>query len=352
MDKLLLALSEQVIKARDLESLTRPLLEMLASVTGLESTYLTEIDLGQSSQHVLFARNVAGLQIPEGMTVEWSDTLCRRAIDEEIGYTDDVAALWGDSQAASELGIRSYLSSPVRTSTGSLYGTLCGASTEQKPAVAGAQQLIAFFAHLIAEQVEREQLLRQLQQANDELSRLALSGPLTGLPNRRALMLELTRLFSLSERAGHPVLIAFVDLDGFKAINDEHGHEAGDRLLTAMARQLSETLRGGDLLARFGGDEFVAVGMGPFPDADTLDGAVAAFRQRLFEHSVLSLPVGDKVIHYPGASVGAVAVMPAEVSVEEALNRADASMYAVKRQRRAAGEGGNPPPSSQVSAPR
>ncbi len=297
MDKLLLALSEQVIKARDLESLTRPLLEMLESVTGLESTYLTEIDLGQSSQHVLFARNAAGLQIPEGMTVEWSDTLCRRAIDDEIGYTDDVAALWGDSQAASELGIRSYLSSPVRTSTGSLYGTLCGASTEQKPAVAGAQQLIAFFAHLIAEQVEREQLLRQLQQANDELSRLALSDPLTGLPNRRALMLELTRLFSLSERAGHPVLIAFVDLDGFKAINDEHGHEAGDRLLTAMARQLSETLRGGDLLARFGGDEFVAVGMGPFPASDTLDGAVAAFRQRLFEHSVLSLPVGDKVIH-------------------------------------------------------
>jgi diguanylate cyclase len=68
MDKLLLALSEQVIKARDLESLTRPLLEMLASVTGLESTYLTEIDLGQSSQHVLFARNVAGLQIPEAVS--------------------------------------------------------------------------------------------------------------------------------------------------------------------------------------------------------------------------------------------------------------------------------------------
>ncbi|MDX7677949.1 diguanylate cyclase, partial [Aeromonas caviae] len=100
MDKILQALSERVTEARDLESLTRPLLEMLASVTGLESTYLTEIDLGQSSQHVLFARNAAGLQIPEGMTVEWSDTLCRRAIDDEIGYTDDVAALWGDSQAA------------------------------------------------------------------------------------------------------------------------------------------------------------------------------------------------------------------------------------------------------------
>ncbi|MGE6108425.1 GGDEF domain-containing protein [Aeromonas sobria] len=345
MDKILLALSEQVIKARDLESLTRPLLEMLESVTGLESTYLTEIDLGQSTQHVRYARNVAGLQIPEGMTVEWSDTLCRRAIDEEIRYTDDVATLWGESLAASELGIRSYLSSPVRTSSGSLYGTLCGASTEQKPAVPGAQQLIAFFAHLIAEQVEREQLLLQLQRANDELSRLALSDPLTGLPNRRALILELTRLFSLSERTGHTVLIAFVDLDGFKAINDEYGHEAGDRLLTSLARQLSETLRSGDMLARFGGDEFVAMGMGPFPTSQTLDGAVEAFRQRLFDHSMLQLPVGDKVIHYPGASVGAVAVMPAEVSVEEALRLADESMYAVKRQRRASGEAESPPSS-------
>ena len=343
MDKILLALSEQVTGARDLESLTRPLLEMLEAVTGLESTYLTEIDLGQSSQYVRYARNVAGLQIPEGMTVEWSDTLCRRAIDEDRRYSDDVAAHWGDSLAATELGIRSYLSSPVRTSSGSLYGTLCGASTEQKPAVVGAEKLIAFFAHLIAEQVEREQLLQQLQRANDDLSRLALSDPLTGLPNRRALMLELTRLFSLSERAGHPVLIAFVDLDGFKAINDEHGHDAGDRLLITMARQLGETLRSGDMLARFGGDEFVAVGMGPFPASQTLDGAVEAFRQRLFEHSVLQLPVGAKVIHYPGASVGAVAVIPTEVSVEEGLRLADESMYAVKRQRRGAGKAGSPP---------
>ena len=95
--------------------------------------------------------------------------------------TPATSPLCGDSQAASELGIRSYLSSPVRTSTGSLYGTLCGASTEQNPRWR-AQQLIAFFAHLIAEQVEQEQLLRQLQQANDELSRLALSDPSPGSP--------------------------------------------------------------------------------------------------------------------------------------------------------------------------
>ena len=344
MDNILQALSVQVTGARDLESLTRPLLEMLETVTGLESTYLTQIDLQQSTQHILFARNAAGLQIPEGATVEWHDTLCRRAIDEDRRYSDDVIDSWGDSQAARALGIRTYLSSPVRTSSGSLYGTLCGASAERKPLVAGAEHLIAFFARLIAEHVEREQLLHQLQRANNELSRQALSDPLTGLPNRRALMLELTRLFSLSERAGHPVLIAFIDLDGFKGINDTHGHEVGDLLLVAMARQLSETLRGGDMLARVGGDEFIAVGMGPIPEAQTVEAAVQTFQRRLFEHSVLQLPLGsEQSLHYPGASVGVVAVDPGQISVDEALRQADARMYAVKRQRRAQGGTSVPP---------
>ncbi|MCX4074363.1 GGDEF domain-containing protein [Aeromonas caviae] len=337
MDKILQTLSERVTAARDLESLTRPLLEMLEAVTGLESTYLTEIDVEQGTQHIRYARNLAGLQIPEGATVEWSDTLCRRAMEEGRLFTDNVAECWGDSDAARAMGIRTYLSSPVRTPSGALYGTLCGASAEQKPPVAGAEQLIAFFARLIAEHVEREQLLLQLQRANDELSRQALCDPLTGLPNRRALMQELTRLFSLSDRAGHPVLIAFIDLDGFKGINDTHGHEAGDRLLTTMARQLSAVLRAGDLLARMGGDEFVAVGMGPHQGDGTVEGAMQVFQRRLFEQSVFPLPIPSRVLHYPGASVGVVAVDPAHTSVDEALRQADARMYEVKRQRRALG---------------
>lgn len=130
MDKILQTLSERVTQARDLESLTRPLLEMLEAVTGLESTYLTQIDVEQGTQSIRYAKNaneVAGLQIPEGITVDWSDTLCRRAIDEGRMFTDNVAECWGDSDAARIMGIRTYLSSPVRTPSGSLYGTLCGA---------------------------------------------------------------------------------------------------------------------------------------------------------------------------------------------------------------------------------
>ncbi|MDF2392836.1 diguanylate cyclase [Aeromonas sp. 2MA4] len=335
MDTILQALSVQVTEARDLESLTRPLLEMLETVTGLESTYLTQIDLEQSAQHILYARNSAALQIPEGVSVDWSDTLCRRALDEGRLYAADVADRWGDSAAARAMGIRTYMSSPVRTSSGSLYGTLCGASAEHKPLVTGSEHLIAFFARLIAEHVEREQLLQQLQQANNELSRQALSDPLTGLPNRRALMLELHRLFSLLKRTGHPLLISFIDLDGFKAINDTHGHDAGDLLLQTMAQQLAGALRSGDLLARVGGDEFVAVGMGPLSGEETVEIAVHSFQRRLFEQSQVQLPLASQVLNYPGASVGVVAVDPASISIDDALRQADACMYAVKRQRRA-----------------
>ncbi|MGL6049097.1 MAG: GGDEF domain-containing protein, partial [Aeromonas salmonicida] len=304
-------------------------------VTGLESTYLTQIDLEQSAQHILYARNSAALQIPEGVSVDWSDTLCRRALDEGRLYAADVADRWGDSAAARAMGIRTYMSSPVRTSSGSLYGTLCGASAEHKPLVTGSEHLIAFFARLIAEHVEREQLLQQLQQANNELSRQALSDPLTGLPNRRALMLELHRLFSLLKRTGHPLLISFIDLDGFKAINDTHGHDAGDLLLQTMAQQLAGALRSGDLLARVGGDEFVAVGMGPLSGEETVEAAVHSFQRRLFEQSQVQLPLASQVLNYPGASVGVVAVDPASISIDDALRQADACMYAVKRQRRA-----------------
>ena len=86
-----------------------------------------------------------------------------------------------------------------------------------------------------------------------------------------------------------------------------------------------------------GGDEFVVVGMGPIPGEETLEAAVQRFRHRLFEHSVLQLPIQSRVLHYPGVSVGVVAVDPAHTSVDEALRQADASMYEVKRQRRALG---------------
>jgi len=91
------------------------------------------------------------------------------------------------------------------------------------------------------------------------VERLAATDPLTGLPNRRALDRRLGAELARADRTGAPLCVVFVDLDGFKTVNDRRGHRAGDALLVEMARRWSAALRPYDLLARHGGDEFVVV---------------------------------------------------------------------------------------------
>lgn len=333
MDSFFAQLSDSVSSARTLEELTRPLLEMLEVVTGLESTYLTTIDLAEGLQHVVYARNSRELQIPEGLSVPWGDTLCKRALDEGRAYTNNVAEVWGDSEAAQQLGIQTYVSTPVRTDDGALYGTLCAASSQRQALTPEAQQTLRLFARLIEQHVERERLLEKLQRANAELKTQALTDALTGLMNRRALMQELARMKSLAQRGGSWLLAGAIDLDGFKQVNDLHGHDAGDDFLRGVAAQLQAGLRGGDVLARMGGDEFVVIGIGPRLSED---GAAAAvlLQQRLAAATVGRYAAGGVDIDYAGASVGVACLDPHAVGVEEVLRESDAAMYRVKLARR------------------
>ena len=335
MDSLFAQLSASVSKARTLEDLTRPLLEMLEVVTGLESTYLTTIDLDLGLQHVVYARNSRELQIPEGLSVPWGDTLCKRALDEGRPYTDCVASQWGDSEAARLLGIQTYVSTPVRTDEGALYGTLCAASSQRRPLTAEAEQALRLFARLIEQHVERERLVEKLQRANAELRTQALTDPLTGLLNRRALLRELAQLSALAQRTGSWLLAGAVDLDGFKLINDTHGHDAGDEFLCSIAAQLQAALRGGDVLARMGGDEFVVIGLGPKLGEDGV-AAAQLLQHRLAAATVGGHPAGATRVDYAGASVG-VACLDPQVGVEQALRESDAAMYRVKLARRRQG---------------
>jgi len=214
VDPLLDRLAVAVPAARTLEELSRPLLEMLGGVSGLESTYLTSIDLDANVQRVQFARNAGALTIPEGLAVPWADTLCKRSLDEGRPYTDAVASCWGDCEAARALGLQTYVSAPIRADDGTLLGTLCGASAERRPLTPDAQALLALFARLIGDFVERERLVERLRAANATLAAHAMSDPLTGLPNRRALVDELQRLLARARRERGRVLV--VDLDGFK----------------------------------------------------------------------------------------------------------------------------------------
>lgn len=324
MDAILNRLAGTVASAQDLEALTRPILELLEAVTGMESTYLTSINVAQGKQDILYARNGDGLQIPEGLSVPWEDTLCKRALDEDCRHTDAVDQRWGDSDAARQLGIKTYLSQPVRLPDGELYGTLCAASGVKQAVSQETVQLMNMCARLIAFQVERERLLTALQRRNIELSSLAVTDPLTGVANRRGLLHSLGRMLTRLQREGGGVQIAFIDLDGFKAVNDRHGHEVGDRLLQQIARRLSGGLRPGDLVGRWGGDEFIVAS--DTPDLDLCERVEALTRGRF--------DLGVVVLDYGGGSVGLVRSAAGETDADALLARADAAMYEIKQRQR------------------
>jgi diguanylate cyclase len=323
-------LADSVTTARTLEELVRPLLELLQTVTDLESTYLTTIDSEAGFQYILFSRNTSRLQIPEGLSVPWEGTLCKRALEEGLPYTDDVANCWADSAPARELGIATYVSTPVRTDDGTLYGTLCGASSERKPLADGAQRVLSMFSRLISQQIDRERMLQALRQANDSLAATALTDTTTGLPNRRALMEEMRRRCALHPGDGRVLVVAFVDLDQFKAINDRYGHDIGDHFLRAIGQRMRGILREGDFVARLGGDEFVTLSS---PTRGEAADFAAALPARLLAATAGRYRFDGVTIDYAGSSIGVV-LAESGAEPETWLAQADAAMYADKRQRK------------------
>jgi two-component system, cell cycle response regulator len=162
----------------------------------------------------------------------------------------------------------------------------------------------------------------QLVEANRRLAEQAMTDELTGLANRRHGAHALERAVALAVRHGHALALARIDVDRFKAINDTHGHQAGDEVLAEVARRLAASVRGGDELARWGGDEFVAI----LPATDRAGALRAAERMRA---AVAASPVEGR-----GAQV------PVTISVgwahwvgdtpDDLLARADRALYEAK----------------------
>jgi diguanylate cyclase (GGDEF)-like protein/PAS domain S-box-containing protein len=159
--------------------------------------------------------------------------------------------------------------------------------------------------------------------AEQQLRHRALHDPLTGLPNRDLLMDHLSHALARSSRSGTAVAVLFCDLDRFKDVNDTHGHEAGDVLLTTVADRLRRAVRPGDTVARLGGDEFVVVTEG-LHDAS----AVIGLAKRLRTELRAPVDVGPASV-VVGCSIG-MAVAGAEDDARSVLREADAAMYRAK----------------------
>jgi diguanylate cyclase (GGDEF)-like protein len=150
---------------------------------------------------------------------------------------------------------------------------------------------------------------------------------LTGLPNRRR-VIEHLHAATARSRANTTMLgVLFIDLDGFKPINDTYGHVVGDAVLMATADRLRAAVRGSDLAARLGGDEFVIVYEG-LHNCDALETATARIEAMLGEAIVL----GNELVLTVGASIGHV-LATGDDEPEDLIERADLDMYRVKRMR-------------------
>lgn len=164
-------------------------------------------------------------------------------------------------------------------------------------------------------------LLRRMQSALDVQESLAQLDGLTGLLNARAFKERCASLFALASRTGRPLALAYVDLDGFKNVNDTLGHSFGDQVLRTIGAALAKRLRSSDLGARLGGDEFAV--LLPETDASGAQLFFASLHERLLEVcAVHDWPVGF--------SVGVAVFQDFGGSVDEAIHSADEVMYRIK----------------------
>ncbi|GAB7038182.1 MULTISPECIES: sensor domain-containing diguanylate cyclase [Catenuloplanes] len=163
--------------------------------------------------------------------------------------------------------------------------------------------------------------------------RLALNDALTGLPNRRFLTHHLAQTLKRWRPGTPPMGVFFLDLDGFKKVNDTMGHDAGDEVLRVTAGRLTEVLRGGDVVARLGGDEFVVI-CHAVGDRDS----ARSVAQRMIDNCAVPIPVGGEEPARVVPSIGIAMVdddgAPAdgqEYEADEVLKLADGAMYEAKR---------------------
>lgn len=166
---------------------------------------------------------------------------------------------------------------------------------------------------------------RTLNQQNHQLSLAALHDPLTALPNRLLLVDRLTIALSSHERSKTLLAVCFVDLDGFKMINDRFGHEAGDTVLKATSERLMNCVREHDTVARIGGDEFVML-----INQVEHKAQIAEILQRLLATLRQPIGYGDQKLVI-GASIGYTLYPEDASSPDQLIEHADSAMYAAKR---------------------
>ena len=291
----------------------------LRRVTAL-ACRLLDVDLGFVSlvgpeQEVLTAVSGAGAgSVPA--TLSTAQAVCAHLVtSRESMLVPDLLEhpVLRDLVEVRVLGLRSYAGTPLLSASGHVLGGLCVGHSTPRTWTESDARLLADLAGAVQSEL-------QLRAAVKELQELARSDALTGTANRRAFDERLHDELHRSRRHGHHLSLLLLDVDHFKDVNDEQGHDAGDRVLGELAGRVRQQLRDSDLLARLGGDEFAVL----LPETDEARGRAAAERVR---RAVAGAPLAGRSVT---VSIGAAVVAAGAASPQRLARAADDALYQAK----------------------
>ncbi len=234
-----------------------------------------------------------------------------------------------DHPAHTDLGVVAYAGVPLRTAEGETLGAMCGIDVvpvQWTPTQIAALEDLA--AAAMAE-IELRVTVQALAQAHEKLREQVIRDPLTGLLNRRGFAENARRHLALAEREGHAFVIAALDMDGLKQINDTLGHDAGDEALLEFATTLARVCRTSDLVARVGGDEFLCL----LAHSTAAEAESVFARLRCELQTINEVPESEYQL---AASIGLSEWSPSQrATLPTLMRQADELMYENKRARKA-----------------
>ncbi|SER67794.1 sensor domain-containing diguanylate cyclase [Rhizobium sp. NFR03] len=256
------------------------------------------------------------------------ESICQYVVHEgnvivvpDLTLEPDMATL---PYVAGEPHLRSYAGAPIELEPGLTVGSFCVMHTHPRELADRERRQLSEFAR-IASALFRLQRSNLLMVKGEKALRLAaMTDPMTGFYNRHALPELVDSEMRETLAAGRPFGAAYLDMDGFKGINDRHGHQTGDEVLRQAAVRIRSVIRSGDIPLRMGGDEFVIF----FPDCGCED-ALTIIAARLVDAFRAPFPV-DGIEVMAHLSVGAAAAPQGGTSREKLLETVDRALYEAK----------------------
>ena len=262
----------------------------------------------------------AGALIRSGLmqrTLDSGGSLCL----QDLNAVDDVLL----RSAAAELNIASIAVTTFGKTDGSLAGMVCVLDDSPRSWSPDEVTTLTEYGNLAGTELQLRQLLSDREVREQRLRHESVHDPLTGLPNRTLFMRRLSDATHRARRGNDGVFaVLFLDVDGFKLVNDSMGHHVGDEMLVSIARRLEGCVRGGDIVARLGGDEFAIL---LERIIDVRDAAMVA--ERVQEALQIPLLIGGYE-HATSASIGVALSTGASEQPEYVLRSADIAMYRAK----------------------